>query len=215
MANFLHKARYGLLPIKSVRHHFYWSRGPGDQPVARPPPPDVRTSEPRLRKWLARQAEYRSQECELCERRLKETAAHSLTEECSHGIDIATATGLDVQRLIGTHATKGKDHIAHLPLWFFAGDAANGLFPGHFAPFTELKSFDPFWGTLGYIPKALHKALDYFGVTDKKSLVSKIAQRVATGAFERWGLRCRANADGDARMRATIAARERVARGVG
>jgi hypothetical protein len=41
MANFLHKARYGALPVRAVRHHFYWRRTPGG-PVPVPPPPSGR-----------------------------------------------------------------------------------------------------------------------------------------------------------------------------
>jgi hypothetical protein len=134
-----------------------------------------------LHKWLARQAEHKDQTCGLCDRGLRETAAHSLTDVCPHGKDIATATGQDVQHLIGAYAKKGKDYVPHLPLWFPAGDTTNGLFPGNFAPFTELKSFDPYWGALGYIPKSLNKALDYFGVTDKKTLISKIAESCYRG----------------------------------
>ncbi|ELR10996.1 uncharacterized protein ACA1_354340 [Acanthamoeba castellanii str. Neff] len=29
---------------------------------------------------------------------------------------------------------------------------------------------DSYWGALGYVPKSLHKALDYFSVVDKKDV---------------------------------------------
>ncbi len=77
---------------------------------------------------------------------------HSLTNECPHGRDIATATGKDVQRLIASQATKGKAYVAHLPLWFPAGDTPQGLTQCEFAPFTELMTFNKYWGALGYVP---------------------------------------------------------------
>ncbi len=215
MHNFLHKARYGMLPVKNTKHHYYWHRGPGGLPVAADPPAEVRTCEPRLNKWLARQIEYKSQLCDLCDTGCRETATHALTDECPHGRSIATATGADIQGMIQASATKGGEYVTHLPLWFPAGDTPHGVYPCVYGPFDELKAFNTYWGALGYVPKSLHKALDYFGVVDKKLLITQIAQRVATGAFKRWGSRCSTTADNAARHNATRAARERVDRGVG
>jgi hypothetical protein len=65
------------------------------------------------------------------------------------------------------------------------------------------------------VPKSLRKALDYFGVVDKKSLITKLAHRIAAGAFDRWGARCEAVASGDVRKESTIAARDLVDKGMG
>jgi len=83
--------------------------------------------------------------------------------------------------MIAAHAMKGKEHVDHLPLWFPAGDASNGTSPSPYGPFTDLAQFNKMWGALGYVPKALNKALDYYGIKDKRSLIAKIAQRVTGG----------------------------------
>jgi hypothetical protein len=125
------------------------------------------------------------------------------------------AMGKEIQCLIGAHATRGKAYVAHLPLWFPAGDTPHDLSQCEFAPFTELRTYNKYWGALGYVPKSLRKALDYFGVVDKKSLITKLAHRIAAGAFDRWGARCEAVADGVVRKESTIVARELVDRGIG
>ncbi len=168
MANFLHKAHYSMLPVKDTRHHFYWRWGVGPQPVAISPPAEVCVHESRLHTWVVRQTAYQTQECDLCGAGRKEMALHfTLTDKCPHGIEISSATGKDVLSMISAHATKGAEQVAHLPLWFLVGDTPNGLFPCTYKPFTELVGFNKYWGALGYVPKPLNKALDYFGLTTK------------------------------------------------
>jgi hypothetical protein len=215
MADFLHKARYGMLPVKNTRHHLYWRKNGENAPVAITPPDVVRGEETRLNKWIARQRQYQSQICGLCAAGARETTEHALTDECSHGRHVSSETAADVLRLIKTHATRGGEHVEHIPLWFPTGDTPNGLNPCEYAPFTELKAFNKIWGALGYVPTSLSKALDYFGVADKKLLTSRIAQRVATGAFLRWGERCTALTSSSGWLTANAEAKRVVEAGIG
>lgn len=84
-----------------------------------------------------------------------------------------------------------------------------------FTPFTELRAFNKYWGALGYVPKSLHKALDYFSVVDKKSLITKLTHSITAGAFNRWGAQCEAVASRDVHKESTIAARDLVDKGMG
>jgi ribonuclease HI len=215
MANFLHKARYGMLPVKNTRHHLYWRRSGDGAAVAMPPPEAARGEEARLNKWIARQHQYQSQICELCAAGARETTEHALTDECSHGRHVSSDTAADVLQLIQAQATKGVEHVDHIPLWFPAGVTPNGLSPCEYAPFTELRAFNKLWGALGYVPAPLSKALDYFGVADKKLLTARIAQRVATGAFLRWGERCTALTSSAGWLAASVEARRTVEVGIG
>ena len=56
--------------------------------------------------------------------------------------------------------------------------------------FHRVKSINKFWGALGYIPDLLGKALDYFVIQDKKTLITNISQGMTTGAFLHWGKWC-------------------------
>jgi hypothetical protein len=50
-------------------------------------------------------------------------------------------------------------------------------------------------GTLGYVPRALFYALDYYQVADKGTLIRKIATTVAKGAHAIWLARCKSLVD--------------------
>lgn len=180
-----------------------------------PPPEAARGEEARLNKWIARQHQYQLQICELCVAGARETTEHALTDECSHGRQVSSDTAADVLQLIQAQATKGVEHVDHIPLWFPAGVTPNGLSPCEYAPFTELRAFNKLWGALGYVPAPLSKALDYFGVADKKLLTARIAQRVATGTFLRWGERCTALTSSAGWLAASVEARRTVEEGIG
>jgi hypothetical protein len=87
--------------------------------------------------------------------------------------------------------------------------------PCVYKPFQALEGFNKYWGALGYIPRSLNKALNYFGVTNKKPLVVAIAQRIAHGAFSRWGERCNAIMVCKEWKMVAVSARTSVSRGIG
>jgi hypothetical protein len=68
-------------------------------------------------------------------------------------------------------------------------------------------------GTLGYVPKALHGALDYYQVADKSTLIRDIATTIAKGAHAIWLARCKALVDSSAWKAAQIRAESLVRAG--
>ncbi|ELR11432.1 uncharacterized protein ACA1_121290 [Acanthamoeba castellanii str. Neff] len=183
MSNFLHKARYGALPVRAVRHHFYWRRTPGG-PAPIPVPAAAATDANRKVKWLARQLVYQSQLCP------------------ASNADIATRTAQQVQSLVLAAATTADPVVTDIPLWFHAGSAAH-----------ELRPYAPDLGTLGYVPNALRYALDYCGVTDKNTLIQNIAVTIAKGAHSIWLARCKALVDSNAWKTAHDSAKSQVEAG--
>jgi hypothetical protein len=211
MANFLHKARYGALPVRAVAHHHYWRRSTsGSLPV--PPPPTLRTDSSKLAKWYARQVVYSSQLCPLCNAD-KETNSHPFSAECPANTAIATDTATKVQSLILAASTVPDSIATDIPLWFHAGTAVHDTAPCAFEPFAELRTYNREMGSLGYVPSALFKALDYYGVQHKDALVAEIATTIAKGAHCTWANRCKEMVNSAIWARAQLSAIERVEAG--
>jgi ribonuclease HI len=211
MANFLHKARYGALPVKAVRHHHYWRRTPsGSVPAA--PPTAVRGEDRKLSKWYARQTVYADQMCGLCGTS-KETSTHPFSSECLAQTELATETASKVQSLIRDATAAAGPIVTDIPLWFHAGEATQNTAPCEFEPFARLRAYDKDMGSLGYVPTALKDALVYYGTRDTERLVANIAVTIAQGAHARWTARCKTLVASEVWSSAHRAAKERVASG--
>lgn len=211
MANFLHKARYGALPVRAVVHHHYWRRSAsGSSPAL--PPPTLRTDTNKLTKWYARQLVYGDQRCLRCNAN-KETGAHPFSAECNANAATATDTAKKVQSLILAASTIPDAPATDIPLWFHAGTVINDTAPCAFEPFVELRKYNKDMGNLGYVPSALSRALDYFGVQNKCALITGIAIAIAKGAHSTWTNRCKEMVNSATWSRAHRSATERVEAG--
>ncbi|ELR20019.1 uncharacterized protein ACA1_113640 [Acanthamoeba castellanii str. Neff] len=128
MGNFLHKARYGALPLKHTRHRLYWGKAEDGSRVARSPPTNTRSDRKRLTKWMARQIQFGDQTCHLCAAGAKETTAHVLGGECSLHDPNDLITGHKVRDLIRAQASSHSAYVDHIPLWFPHGSAPDSPF---------------------------------------------------------------------------------------
>lgn len=106
--------------------------------------------------------------------------AHVLGGGCALHAPDDLATGLEVCDLICAKATAHAEYIDHIPLWFPHGDVADSLFLLLMTEFWALAVYNKLMGGLGYVPTALHKALEHFNITDKGGLIHSIAVHVAS-----------------------------------
>lgn len=185
MSDFLHKARYGALSVRSIKHHTYW-HSHETEPTPKSPPPGVTSHPNGLRTWRSRQERYRTQACPNCP--CKETMTHPFSSECPFNKETMLKVVEDVRNMIRAEATTNINSVHHLPIWFY-GHAP--LHPTAFEPFRKLHSYNRHMGALGYVPRVLKKSLEYYGVTNKKTLIHRISVRIAQGARDTWTLRCR------------------------
>lgn len=191
LGNFLHKARYGALPLKHTRHRLYWAKAADGSSTPRAPPSQTRSDRKRLVKWMARQLQFKDQTCHLCPAGDKETADHVLGGECAlHTLGDAE-TGNAIREMIKARATSNKAYVDHIPLWFPHGGAPDSPLLLPIDTFLKLASYNKLMGGLGYVPTDLRKALGFFGITGRKELIAAIAAYLAKAANSKWQRRCK------------------------
>jgi hypothetical protein len=105
LGNFLHKARYGGLPLKHTWHRLYWGKADDGSSVACAPPATARSDRVCLVKWMARQLQFNDQVCHLCPARLKETTRHVLGGECALQTQHNLTVSLEIQGMIRDKAS--------------------------------------------------------------------------------------------------------------
>ncbi len=215
MGNFLHKARYGALPLKHTRHRLYWGKAEDGSSVARSPPANARSDRKRLTKWVARQIQFDDQTCHLCAAGAKETTAHVLGGECSLHVPSDLATGRAVRDLIRAKASSHSAYVDHVPLWFPHGNEPDSPVLLAMATFSSLASYNKLMGGLGYVPSGLHQALGYFGIANRNALIRDIATCIAKAAHDKWRHRCSALVESDPWKAANEQAESLVSAGIG
>lgn len=115
LGNFLHKARYGGLPLRHTRHRLYWGKGDDGSSIACAPPAEARSNRRRLVKWMGRQLQFNNQVCHLCPMGLKETTQHVLGGECAMHTPHNLAVGLEIQDMIHDKASSHTAYVVTSP----------------------------------------------------------------------------------------------------
>jgi hypothetical protein len=187
LSNFLHKARYGVLPLKHTRHRLYWAKDTNRSSVARTPPANTWSDRKCLIKWVAQQHQYSDQICHLF-MEAKETTQHVLGGECTLHLPHNLDTGQEVRDMIQAHATSNKAYMDHIPLWFPHRGIQDSTLLLPMAAFLSLTSYNKVMGRLGYIPTVLHTALSHTG---HKELITSITTHLAKATNNKWLHRCK------------------------
>jgi len=110
----------------------------------------------------------------------------SIANWFSHKSALAATT----QGIVAAAASINNNHSNRLPPWYGSPDTpALDVTVPHF---TDLGAYDHALGKTGHVPKALPKALAYFGITGSKAEEVAIAlcEAVLTHHHDLWRKRC-------------------------
>ncbi|ELR21896.1 uncharacterized protein ACA1_045940 [Acanthamoeba castellanii str. Neff] len=151
-------------------------------------PAYAQTVRTEARRWLTKQTIYADQLCPSCGS--KETQDHALSEQCALTLASKTALATTTQNIIATAANANNNHSNRLPPWY--GSAVTPALDVSIPHFDDLSGYDHTLGKTGHVPKALPKALAYFGITGSKAedVAVELCAAVLAHHHELWRKRC-------------------------